>query len=161
MDADRFDTLARSLTSVGSRRRALGAALSGALGALGMAEVDEASAARSGKCKRKPGECERCDRGKCEKKDGKKRCKAGKIKVKASGTPCSNGFCQNGACTCTGLQASCSSSAECCSSTAACAPNFCAPGIARCCLPLGAACAHSCDCCGQVVTCQSGKCVDI
>jgi hypothetical protein len=126
-----------------------------------MAEGGEVSAARSRKCKRKPGECELCDRGECEKKDGKKRCKAGKIKAKASGTPCSIGFCQNGACTCTGLQASCASSAQCCTSTAACAPNFCAPGIARCCQPLGAACTDSCDCCGQVVTCQSGKCVDI
>ena len=98
MDADRFDTLTRSLGSAGSRRRALGAALSGALVALGVTDPDEASAARSARCRRRPGECERCDRGKCEKKDGKKRCKAGKIKAKAFGTPCSLGTCQNGAC---------------------------------------------------------------
>jgi hypothetical protein len=59
------------------------------------------------------------------------------------------------------LQASCSSSAECCTRTAVCADNFCAPGIARCCLPLGEPCQDSCDCCGSPVTCFSGVCVDI
>ena len=37
MDGLRFDTLSRSLTAAGSRRRALLGALSGALGILGLA----------------------------------------------------------------------------------------------------------------------------
>jgi hypothetical protein len=98
MDADRFDALSRSLAAVGTRRRALVTALVSALSALGLADPDEVSAAKSPKCKRKPGECERCDRGTCTRKNGEKRCKAGKIKPKAFGTPCSVGSCQNGAC---------------------------------------------------------------
>ncbi len=42
MDADRFDSLARSLTPVGTRRRALGAALSGALVALAVVKPSTA-----------------------------------------------------------------------------------------------------------------------
>jgi hypothetical protein len=98
VDADRFDALSRSLAAVGSRRRALATALGSAVGLLSLAAPDAARAAKSPKCKRKPNECERCDRGKCERKDGEKRCKAGKIKPKASGTPCSIGSCQNGFC---------------------------------------------------------------
>src|SRR5688500_13629443 len=67
MDTGRFDTLTRSLTVAGSRRRALGT-LAAALGLRSLAAPDDAAAARSGRCRRKPGECERCDRGKCEKK---------------------------------------------------------------------------------------------
>ena len=98
MDADRFDTLTRSLTVAGSRRRALGPRSAARSWRSELADPDDAVAARSARCRRKPGECERCDRGKCEKKDGKKRCKAGKIKSKPFGTPCSLGTCQNGAC---------------------------------------------------------------
>jgi hypothetical protein len=98
MDTHQFDRFTRSLSIAGSRRGMLGTALSGVLVGLGLADPDEVAAARSAKCRRKPGECERCDRGKCEKKDGKKRCKAGKIKPKPFGTPCSLGTCQNGAC---------------------------------------------------------------
>jgi hypothetical protein len=95
------------LSIAGSRRRALGAALSGALAALGVVHADEARAARSAKCRRKPGECERCDRGKCEKRDGKKRCRRGKIKAKAFGTPCSIGTCQGRTCVAAGGASAC------------------------------------------------------
>jgi hypothetical protein len=98
MDAPRFDALARSLSTASSRRRALVAAFSGALSVLGLADPDVGKAAKSGKCKRKPNECETCKKGKCEKKDGKKTCKRGKIKPKAFGTACSGGSCQNGLC---------------------------------------------------------------
>jgi hypothetical protein len=98
MNADRFAALSRSLTAVGTRRRALGVTLSGVLGVLGLANPDEAGAARSPRCRREPGECERCQRGRCERKDGEKRCKAGKIKPKPFGTPCTGGSCQNGQC---------------------------------------------------------------
>ena len=48
MDPPRFDSLARSLTAAGSRRRALALDLSGALGSLGLAHPDDAAA--GGKC---------------------------------------------------------------------------------------------------------------
>ena len=98
MDADRFDRLSRSLSTAGSRRRALAAALVSVLGLLRHAAPDDAAAAKSGKCKRSPGECEICKKGRCEKKNGKKRCKAGKIQPKPFGTPCPGGACQNGLC---------------------------------------------------------------
>src|SRR5215218_5508658 len=178
MDADQFDTLTRSLSIAGSRRRMLGTAISGALVALRLADPDEVTAARSAKCRRKPGECERCDRGKCTKHNGKKHCKAGKIKPKAAGTPCSLGTCQNGACiaaalpipttppttpvpACVGLQGACSSSAQCCTSTmgAVCEDNFCpSAGNIVCCKPVSASCVTSSDCCGELTTCISGFC---
>jgi hypothetical protein len=98
MEADLFDTLTRSLSMVGSRRRVFVTALSGVLAALTQAVPNEVSAARSAKCRREPGECERCDRGTCHKKNGKRRCRPGKIKLGPFGTPCSTGTCQYGAC---------------------------------------------------------------
>ena len=98
MDADRFDHLTRSLTSAGSRRRAL-VALFGALGLLGLTNPDEAVAAKSGKCKPQCGECASCKRGDCKKtKHGKKRCKRGKCQPLREGTPCTNGTCRGGSC---------------------------------------------------------------
>jgi hypothetical protein len=97
MDADQFATLTRALAAARSRRGAL-AALAGALGLRGRAHPAGAGAARSRKCKRKPGECERCDKGDCDKKNGEKTCTRGKIKPKANGTACSLGTCQTGTC---------------------------------------------------------------
>ena len=45
MDADRFDTLTRSLTAAGSRRRALAAALAGSLGLLALTDPGDVAAA--------------------------------------------------------------------------------------------------------------------
>ncbi len=98
MDADRFETLVRSLTVSGTRRRSLLATLGIVIGSLGMTGSDDAEAAKSGKCTRLPGECETCTKGKCQRKNGKKSCKAGKIAPKAEGTGCSGGTCQNGQC---------------------------------------------------------------
>ena len=54
MDADRFDTLTRSLTTVGSRRRALALTLGGALAPLlGRGETDAHNVLK--KCKKKSG----------------------------------------------------------------------------------------------------------
>ena len=97
MDGSRFDTLTRSLAVVGSRRRAL-AALGGALGLLGLVHPDDAAAAKSGKCKSKCDECQRCKRGKCKKTNGTKRCKKGKCQAKSNGTGCSVGNCLEGSC---------------------------------------------------------------
>ena len=116
MDADRFDSLIRSLTTVGSRRRTLATVITGAIGLLGLAGADDAAAGKSGKCKPQCGECATCDKGKCKKKNGKKRCKKGKCKAKGNGTGCSIGTCQNGGCVATGgsvpLQF-CANAAEC------------------------------------------------
>ena len=53
MDANRFDTLTRSLTQIGSRRRALVAALGGALSLLGVADATAHDPLK--KCKKKSG----------------------------------------------------------------------------------------------------------
>ena len=100
MEDTRFDDMAKALGSRTSRRLTLSALLGGAIGRLGL---DEAEAAKSGKCKPKCDECEKCDKGKCDKKNGKKKCKKGKCKPKAAGTPCtlatgSGGACCNGTC---------------------------------------------------------------
>src|SRR5688572_30849290 len=96
MDADRFDTLARSLTTSGSRRRALTAALAGSLGFLGLAHPDDATA--GGKCKPSCPECQTWKKGKCHKTKHGKVCKKGKCKAKAEGTGCSTGSCESGSC---------------------------------------------------------------
>jgi hypothetical protein len=65
MDADRFDSLTRSLTAAGSRRRALAIALGGALAALLGYQVEEIDAHDpSKKCKKKSGK----QKKKCLKK---------------------------------------------------------------------------------------------
>src|SRR5215217_1728089 len=96
MDGAHFDQLTKRL----SRRRimqGLGTALvGGTLVALG--QSGNATAAKSGRCKSTPGACETCKKGKCNKKNGKKQCKAGKITAKAEGTVCSGGACQSGRC---------------------------------------------------------------
>jgi hypothetical protein len=101
MDDDRFDSLTRSVTVAGSRRRALASALGGALGLLGLTDRNDAAAARSGKCKQPCGECEQCQRGDCQRKNGKKRCRPGICTPTANGTACgSGGVCQGGTCVC-------------------------------------------------------------
>ena len=108
MDGARFDTLARSLTAAGSRRRALATALSSALGILGLARSDEAAA--GGKCKPACTECESCKKGKCHKTKHGKVCKKGKCQAKTAGTACTapaGGTCQSGTCTCPGALTSC------------------------------------------------------
>ncbi len=101
MDAERFDSLTRSVTVSGSRRRALAAAFGGTLGLLGLPHPDDAATAKSGKCKPTCGECERCRKGDCKRKNGKKRCRPGKCTPTAERTACgSGGVCQGGSCVC-------------------------------------------------------------
>src|SRR5215208_3853558 len=98
MDADRFDSLARTLTTMGSRR-ALAAAIGGALGVIALADPKNAAAGNSGKCKPTCDECEKCDKGKCHKTKHGKVCKKGKCKPKPNDSPCSgSGRCLNGTC---------------------------------------------------------------
>jgi hypothetical protein len=98
MDADRFDTLSRTLSATPSRRAAF--RLLGALSLGLVARIrPEPAEAKSGKCKPKCGECERCKRGDCDKKNGKTRCQKGKCKPKANGLTCDGGgTCQKGRC---------------------------------------------------------------
>ena len=88
MDGPRFDTLTRSFTTTGSRRRALALALSGAAGIIGLTHAHDAAA--GGKCRPKCKECKQCKKG----KNGKK----GKCKPKPNGTACTAGTCQGGSC---------------------------------------------------------------
>jgi hypothetical protein len=84
MDAKHFDSLARSMTVAGTRRRALFTALGGALGLVLGASTGWESLAE----KKKKKSCSQC----------KKR-KNGKCKPKANGTACSGGgSCQRGRC---------------------------------------------------------------
>ena len=87
MEVNQFDTLTRSLTGAGSRRRALALALGG-LVTLGLARSDDVAA--GAKCKPKCPECKHCKKS----KHGKK----GKCKPQPNGTACSVGSCQNGSC---------------------------------------------------------------
>jgi len=96
MDADRFDSLARSRTTSGSRRRALTTALAGSLGLLGLAHPNKAMG--GGACKPACTECQTCKKGKCHKTNHGKVCKKGKCEAKAEGTGCSVGSCQSGNC---------------------------------------------------------------
>jgi hypothetical protein len=115
MDADRFDAVARLWAAAGSRRAALTAVVGGAVGLLGLADPDQAAAARSGKCKPRCGECAHCRRGKCRKtKHGRKRCRRGRCQPLRFGTPCTMGICQNGSC------------------IAAAPPSLCADGLTFC-----------------------------
>src|SRR3712207_1016646 len=98
MDAARFDALSRSLIVAGSRRQTLAAVLSGALGWHALVHPGVASAARSGRCKQPCGECERCQKGACKKRNGKKRCKPGRCVAEANDAPCAGGSCCDGRC---------------------------------------------------------------
>ena len=100
MNSHGFDNLARLLGTATSRR-GIARFGSGALATLGFSSF-EMLAAKSGKCKQKCGFCAKCDKGKCTRKNGKKRCKKGKCKAAKNGALCATngGVCQNGDCVC-------------------------------------------------------------
>lgn len=86
MEDIRFDTITKALGALTTRRWTAGALLAGALSVLGLSGPDDAEAAETKMCKPKCNSCEKCDEGTCEKKNGKKRCKKGKCKLKPNGT---------------------------------------------------------------------------
>jgi hypothetical protein len=87
MDDSRFDSLARSLGTAGSRRRALGGLLAGTLGILGWHDGDESAAHDlKAKCKKKSGEAKK----KCFKKA--KKHKAAHAGEAPPGPTCSDGI---------------------------------------------------------------------
>ena len=153
MDPNRFDSLARSLTEARSRR-ALTAALAGFLGLLGLAAPDDAAAAKSGKCKPKCGECEKCNKGDCKRKNGTKRCKKGKCKARDNGTACSSGrTCQNGTCVCPpDKPAFCTSQnvcGQCCDNLPCCGKTACGPQEPICLANLTCGCEDGRPLCGN------------
>jgi len=85
MDAERFDTLARSLTDARSRRGVLVSLLGGTLGLLGLADTTARN--KKGKSKNTRGclPCKRQKKGKC----------TGRL---PDGSGCPDGTCQNGSC---------------------------------------------------------------
>ena len=100
VDARHFDDLIRSLAFDSSRRRLLAGLTGGLLAMLSLSRTSEEAAARSGKCKQACSLCEQCKKGKCKRKNGRKRrtCKAGTCQPKATGTACGGGTCINGGC---------------------------------------------------------------
>src|SRR5215218_619126 len=76
MDADRFDTLSRSLSDARSRRTMMAALLGGTLSLVGLAEAE---------AKKKCQPCKKLKHGKCKGK-------------KPDGTACPGGACQGGSC---------------------------------------------------------------
>jgi hypothetical protein len=151
MDAERFDTLTRSLSAPSSRRTV--AALGGVLGlALGASSPPDAGA------KKKPcPPCKKRKQGKCKKN-------------KPDGTACSGGTCLDGRCrcvptTCAAQGMSCGSIPDGCGSTLQCGtctdPRVC--GAGTCCLPQGEQCAGASDdasCCGALL-CNDGPATDV
>ncbi len=143
MDEIRFDRLARTLTTAGSRRRALAALSSGLALATGATSPHETEA------KKKCPPCKKPKKGKCKGK-------------KPDGTPCAGGTCQSGVCTRATGQPTCTGLAQSCSADAACCTGICNaggsnvgpfPGTANECATCrtgGAACAGAGDptCCG-------------
>lgn len=106
MDAERFDAIAKALTSESTRRRTLGGLAGGALVALGLADPEDAWSQKSGTCPSTCGLCERCDEGRCRRnRRGKKRCRAGKCKVNTGG------LCYDPV---TDVSGTCQSDARCC-----------------------------------------------
>ena len=88
MDAIRFDALTKPWTAATSQRRKLAGVLAGALVGLGLVHAEDATAAKSGTCKKKCGQCEVCKKGKCKRKNGKKHCKKGTCEPAEGRTPC-------------------------------------------------------------------------
>ena len=110
MDARRFDTLIQSLSTAGSRRRALVAAFVGALGLFGWQGIDHAAAHDPSKaCKKKSGKAKKkclkkakahnaTHTAQCTPSCAGKEC--GSDGCGASCGPCTGGVCDAGACTC-------------------------------------------------------------
>jgi hypothetical protein len=155
MDSSRFDALYHALTAAGSRRLTLGMLLGEALGLRGLPGVQ--AKRKSGRCQPRCPECEKCNKGSCQRKNGKKVCKKGKCKAKPAGTPCSafpDGACQNG--TCVNLQAdeaNCGSVGMECGPTQVCQAGTCFPRstcpatlTVFCPAIFGTPCGSSCSC---------------
>lgn len=128
MENTRFDDMAKALGTLATRRLTLGAILGAGL--LGSTQIEAKRS--SGKCKPACDACETCDRGKCNKKHGKKRCKKGRCKA-LTGTACSLPTGSVGTC-CSGVcrdlqtdEANCGACDGACTSTQVCQTGLCFP----------------------------------
>lgn len=95
MDGNRFDAFAKSITSTTNRRRALFALVGGGVAARGLDTPGESWAAKSGNCRESCGVCEVCLKGKCKRKNGKKRCKPGTCVLQPGLSECPGGQIRN------------------------------------------------------------------
>ena len=113
MDAKQFDVIAKAMGSRTGRRQTLSSLLGGALGLLGLARAEDAwglDKHYNRDCSKQCNQCEKCEKGKCRTKNGKKRCADGKCKPRANGVACAactgsscgNGTCQRGRCVASG-----------------------------------------------------------
>jgi hypothetical protein len=164
MDGSHFDTLTRSLSTAGSRRRALGGLLTGVFGVLGWQGQDDAAAHDlKATCKKKSGKAKK----KCLKKARKHKAEH------ASETPPTDltctPDCAGKLCGSNGCGGSCGSCSACkqCSSGGRCvtSPDFTACGGGKqcsggvCATPPGcenaAGCIHGNMCCSGSCTCPA------
>jgi hypothetical protein len=153
MDQRRFDPLAKIVGSWTSRRNAL--LLLAGVG-LGDNFPVETEAASSGKCNPTCSECQGCNKGKCKKKHGKKRCKKGTCEPLTNGTPCtslSGGACCNGTCLDTQSdESNCGGCGTVCGTNQVCQGGTCFPkaacpvGQTGICTPISALCRTDCAC---------------
>jgi hypothetical protein len=89
MDAERFDTLTRTFTGAGTRRRALGGLLLGSLGLLGWQTAEDTDAHDlKAKCKKKSGDAKK----KCLKKAKKHAAQHASETPPQGPPPCANGI---------------------------------------------------------------------
>ena len=174
MDANRFDSLARSLTVARSRRGAVGSLLAGTLGLLGLAE---AVAKKKGKGKKGKGKKkkDRCKKG--EKRCDKKCCEAGQECIEgvcyspcvpACGTVggeqeiCCFGFCANlstDSQNCGQCGTVCAENEVCRFANCVCDGPRCptGAGTTRCCPAVNGVCCEGGKCCPAGETCQEGN----
>lgn len=153
MDGFRFDGLTRSLATVGSRRRALALALSGALASV-VAREDAAAHDARKKCKKKSGQ----QKKKCRKKARKHN--DSHPTSSCTGRPddavCPGGKCLQGVCnptpSCTGGGQPCPTVGQCCVGTCDDEGNTCGRG------PVGSVCLTGRDCVSGV--CRGHRCAD-
>jgi hypothetical protein len=145
MDADRFDTLTRTLTLARSRRHALGGLLFGSLGHLGSRAEETAAHNPLKKCKKKSGK----QKKKCLKK-AKAHNAAHAAEIPPPGPTCSDGI-KNGSesdVDCGGSCPRCTFDKT-CASRDDCTTAFCPEGTCRGCLsfsPCGSDTTGACYC---------------
>jgi hypothetical protein len=147
MDADRFDTLARSLTDARSRRAALTALLGSTLSLVGLAETE---------AKKKCPPCKKRKNGNCKKN-------------KPDGTACPGGTCRGGRCIpANGCPPDRVCGNGCCPDGQTCQQGQCAAGGNGCPdgqKPCGTACILAGQCCTDTdcptgTTCCDRLCTD-
>ena len=150
MEAERFDAVTRTFVVPVSRRLTLGAVIAGALSLVGLGAE---AAVKSPRCPHACSSCERCQRGRCHRRNGKKRCTKGNCVDLPDDTVCDGtGHCLFGFCnpqpTCLPATQACTPSSPCCSGS--CVGGACAKGT------IGAPCLSANDCLSG--TCLGFRC---